>query len=781
MAVEKNEIPEIAEDETVELDQGQPIIDEAVEEVTVEGEEPEMEDRPQDDFNANLAETMDERTLSRMASELISEYKKDKESRKDWEQAYIKGLDLLGVKYQEVTRPFKGASNVTHPLLAESVTQFQAQAYKELVPSDGPVRTQIVGLQTPPIEQQATRVKDYMNYMLMEKMEEYTTDMDQMLFYLPLSGSTFKKVYYDSLLRRPVSKFVPAEDIVVPYYASDLKDSDRITHVQRMTENEVLKQMAAGFYREVELASTSEEPTDNVQKKINELEGIKRTGDDSLNTILEMHVDLHLDDYEKFDSRAKNIKIPYVVTIDEGSGEILSIYRNYRPDDPTYQRIEYFAHFKFLPGLGFYGFGLTHMIGGLSQAATQSLRQLIDAGTLKNLPAGFKSRGIRVRDDDQPIQPGEFRDVDAPGGNIRDQFFNLPFTEPSTTLFNLLGFLVQAGQKFAAITDNNIGNDAQNRAVGTTVAMMERGSRVMSGVHKRCYYAMKMEFKILARIMQEYLPPEYPYDVYGGPRVIKAQDFDDRVDILPVADPNIMSMAQRVMLAQTQLQVASSNPAIHNIHEAYRRVYEALGTKQIDSLLKPPPPPPEPRDPAKENARALQMQLLTAFEFQDHDAHIAAHMAFMQSRMVQINPQVYALLQSHISDHVSFKAKIEVSEQIMQDPNMMQLQQVDPQQFQIQVDKAIATAVAEITEQLVRGEMQQAAGKQDPLVRLKQQEIDLRAMDLQRKEKETQLKAEMDMRQEAARLDFQYDKLREQSEQSDERLDVARQKIQSKN
>jgi hypothetical protein len=779
MAVEKNEIPEIAEDETVELDQGQPIIDEAVEEVTIEGEEPE-EERPQDDFNANLAETMDERTLSRMASELISEYKKDKESRKDWEQAYIKGLDLLGVKYQEVTRPFKGASNVTHPLLAESVTQFQAQAFKELVPSDGPVRTQIIGLQTPPIEQQATRVKDYMNYMLMEKMEEYTTDMDQMLFYLPLSGSTFKKVYYDSLLRRPVSKFVPAEDIVVPYYASDLKDSDRITHIQRMTENEVLKQMAAGFYREVELASTSEEPTDNVQKKINELEGIKRTGDDALNTILEMHVDLHLDDYEKFDSRAKNIKIPYVVTIDEGSGEILSIYRNYRPDDPTYQRIEYFAHFKFLPGLGFYGFGLTHMIGGLSQAATQSLRQLMDAGTLKNLPAGFKSRGIRVRDDDQPIQPGEFRDVDAPGGNIRDQFFNLPFTEPSTTLFNLLGFVVQAGQKFAAITDNNIGNDAQNRAVGTTVAMMERGSRVMSGVHKRCYYAMKMEFKILARIMQEYLPPEYPYDVYGGPRVIKAQDFDNRVDILPVADPNIMSMAQRVMLAQTQLQVASSNPAIHNIHEAYRRVYEALGTKQIDSLLKPPPPPPEPRDPAKENARALQMQFLTAFEFQDHDAHIAAHMAFMQSRMVQINPQVYALLQSHISDHVSFKAKIEVSEQIMQDPNMMQLQQVDPQQFQIQVDKAIATAVAEITEQLVKGEMQQAAGKQDPLVRLKQQEIDLRAMDLQRKEKETQLKAEMDMRQEAARLDFQYDKLTQQSEQSNERLDVARQKIQAK-
>ena len=776
MAIENNNETLTEEDKIEETVVEQP--DGLPPEVMVEGEE-EIEERPQDDFNANLAENMDERVLKDMANELTQEYKKDKLSRKEWEDAYIKGLDLLGTRYQEVTKPFKGASGVTHPLLAESVTQFQAQAYKELVPSDGPVRTQVIGLQTPQTEQQAERVKDYMNYLLMEEMEEYTTDMDQMLFYLPLSGSTFKKIYYDALLDRPVSKFIPAEDLVVPYYSSDLKDCERITHVIKMTQNEVIKKQAAGFYRDIELIESDSEP-DDVQKKLHQLEGIKRTGDDYLHTILEMHVDLNLDDYENFDDKAKKIKIPYIVTVDEGSGEILSIYRNYRPDDITYSRIEYFVHFKFLPGLGFYGFGLTHMIGGLSQAATQSLRQLIDAGTLKNLPAGFKSRGIRVRDDDQPIQPGEFRDVDAPGGNIRDQFFNLPFTEPSITLYNLLGFVVQAGQKFAAITDNNIGNDAQNRAVGTTVAMMERGSRVMSGVHKRCYYAMKMEFKILARIMQEYLPPEYPYDVYGGPRVIKAQDFDNRVDILPVADPNIMSMAQRVMLAQTQLQVASSNPAIHNIHEAYRRVYEALGTKQIDSLLKPPPPPPEPRDPAKENARALQMQFLTAFEFQDHDAHIAAHMAFMQSRMVQINPQVYALLQSHISDHVSFKAKIEVSEQIMQDPNMMQLQQVDPQQFQIQVDKAIATAVAEITEQLVRGEMQQAAGKQDPLVRLKQQEIDLRAMDLQRKEKETQLKAEMDMRQEAARLDFQYDKLTQQSEQSNERLDVARQKIQAK-
>ena len=775
MAVENNNETLTEEDKIEETVVEQP--DGLPPEVIVEGEE-EVEERPQDDFNANLAEAMDERTLKDMARELADEYKKDKLSRKEWEEAYIKGLDLLGTRYQEVTKPFKGASGVTHPLLAESVTQFQAQAYKELVPSDGPVRTQVIGLQTPQTEQQADRVKDYMNYLLMEEMEDYTTDMDQMLFYLPLSGSTFKKIYYDALLDRPVSKFVPAEDLVVPYFASDLKDSERITHVIKMTKNEVVKKQAAGFYRDIELTESDSEP-DDVQKKLNQLEGIKRTGDDYLHTILEMHVDLNLDDYEDFDDRAKKIKIPYIVTIDEGSGEILSIYRNYRPNDITYSRIEYFVHYKFLPGLGFYGFGLTHMIGGLSLAATQSLRQLIDAGTLKNLPAGFKSRGIRVRDDDQPIQPGEFRDVDAPGGNIRDQFFNLPFTEPSVTLYNLLGFVVQAGQKFAAITDSNIGNDVQNRAVGTTVALMERGSRVMSGVHKRCYYAMRLEFKILARICGESLPPEYPYDVYGGPRTIKAQDFDNRVDILPVADPNIMSMSQRVTLAQTQLQIASSNPQMHNLHEAYRRVYEALGTKQIEAILKPPPKQPEPLDPAKENARSLQMQLLTAFEFQDHDAHLQAHMAFMQSRMVQINPQVYALLQSHISDHISFKAKNEVKQMVMQNPEMAQMAQQDPQQFEIMFEAEVARVAARITQELVQSEMA-SQNKEDPLIKLKQQEIDLRAMDLQRKVEETKFKADQDNQRAAQRLEYDYDKLAQQDSQSDERLEIARDKIRQK-
>jgi chaperonin GroES len=776
MAVEKQnpETTDILEEEIQDSPEGvRPEVD-----VEVEGEEEVVEERPQDDFNANLAESMDERTLKEMGSDLVEEYKKDRTSRKEWEDAYIKGLDLLGTRYQEVTKPFKGASGVTHPLLAEAVTQFQAQAYKELVPSDGPVRTQVIGLQTPATEQQADRVKDYMNYLLMEEMEDYTTDMDQMLFYLPLSGSTFKKIYFDALQDRPVSKFIPAEDLVVPYYASDLKDCERITHVIKMTENEVTKKMAAGFYRDIDLIDSSTEP-DSIQKKLNELEGVKGTGADYLNTILEMHVDLNLDDFEDFDDKAKKIKIPYIVTVDEGSGEVLSIYRNYKPDDPTYSRTEYFVHYKFLPGLGFYGFGLTHMIGGLSQAATQALRQLIDAGTLKNLPAGFKARGIRVRDDDQPIQPGEFRDVDAPGGNIRDQFFNLPFTEPSPTLYNLMGFVVQAGQKFAAITDSGVGNDTQNRAVGTTMALMERGSRVMSGVHKRCYYAMRLEFKILARICGESLPPEYPYDVYGGPRNIKQTDFDRRVDILPVADPNIMSMAQRVTLAQAQLQIAQSNPEMHNLHEAYRRVYEALGTKTIDQILKPPAKQPEPLDPAKENARALQMKLLTAFEFQEHDAHLAAHMAFMQSRMVQINPQVYALLQSHISDHVSFKAKAQVKAMIMQNPEMAQMAQQDPQQFEIMFEAEVAKVAAQITQELVQSEMA-SQNKEDPLIKIKQQEIDLRAMDLQRKVEETKFRADQENQRASDRLMFDYDRLEQQDDQSDDRLQVAREKMNKK-
>jgi hypothetical protein len=751
-------------------------INEEAEVVVETPEDEEVLEEEQEDPNAfydNLAETMDERTLGRLSSQLIQDYKKDKVSRADWEQTYTNGLELLGFKYQDQTRPFQGASGVTHPLLAEAVTQFQAQAYKELLPSEGPVRTQVVGARTPETENQAQRVQDFMNYMIMEKMEEYTPEFDQLLFYLPLSGSTFKKVYYDEIMQRAVSKFVPAEDLVVPYYATDLKDCERITHLVKMSENEVLKKQKAGFYRDVELIPKQPEKNP-IQDKLNELEGVKASGQtDYQYNILEMHVDLDLDEYEMDDSE-KNIKVPYIVTIDEGSQQILSIYRNYSPEDEMMRRKEYFVHYKFLPGLGFYGFGLIHMIGGLSRGATSALRQLLDAGTLANLPAGFKSRGIRIRDDDQPFQPGEFRDVDAPGGNIKDQFQILPFKEPSGTLFQLLGFVVQAGQRFAAIADMQMGEDSQNRAVGTTIALLERGSRVMSAIHKRCYYAMRQEFRLLSKIFSEYLPPVYPYAVYGADRAVKIQDFDDRVDVIPVADPNIFSMSQRVTLANENLKIAMSNPQMHNLHEAYRRVYEALGTRQIDTLLKPQEMP-VPKDPATENAEALQMKLLKAYPEQDHDAHIAAHRAFMGTRMVQINPMVYALLQGHISDHVAMKAHGEVGAMIQEDPNMQIMQQQDPQGFKIQFDSMVAKRVAEITTMLAQEEA--GAQKPDPLVQLKQRELDLKAMDMQRKAMETQQDFDIKESQFDEKLDIEKMKVENQEQQSDNRLQVARDKL----
>ena len=753
------------------------------EEATVTFEDPENEveeEATEQDFYANIAEDMDERVLSQLSSDLIADYQKDRESRKDWEDGYLKGLDLLGFKYVEQNRPFRGAAGVTHPLLAEAVTQFQAQAYKELLPSDGPVKTQVLGLKTDATNEQANRVKDFMNYMIMEKMEEYTPEFDQMLFYLPLAGSTFKKVYYDAMLERAVSKFVPAEDLVVPYYATDLKEAPRITHVLKQSENDLLKKMASGFYREIELLKPQEKDN-KIQDKYRELEGTKKVeSDDMMYTVLELHVDLDLSDYiSDNEEDSLGIKIPYIVTIEESSREVLSIYRNYTEGDTKFVRKDYFTHFKFLPGLGFYGFGLIHMIGGLSRTATAALRQLLDAGTLSNLPAGFKSRGMKVRDDDQPIQPGEFRDVDAPGGNIRDQFQLLPFKEPSQTLFNLMGFCVDAGRRFALTTDTAVGEGNQAAAVGTTIALMERGSRVMSAIHKRCYYAMRQEFKLLSKIIAEYLPPEYPYAVYGADRIIKSLDFDNRVDILPVADPNIFSMAQRVTLAQTQLQIAQTNPQLHNLHEAYTRVYEALGTKQIPELLKPEVKP-VPKDPAIENAEALQMQMAQAFPDQDHDAHIAAHSAFLRTRMVQINPPVYALLQGHISQHVSFKAQKEVMAMMQQNQQMMMMAQQNPQQFQIMLDSEVAKRIAQLTSELVQAEMQSDGTKQDPLIMLKQRELDLRAMDMQRRAQTDALRINNQDEQFEDRLDFDKVKLETQDEQSDERLEVAREKMNIK-
>jgi hypothetical protein len=775
MAIEKNNIEPSLEDQLMET----PDPSAVGEEVTIieEGAETTADEQePEFNFAENIAERLSDNEARRLADDLIADYRNDVSSRTEWEDTITKGLDLLGVKYNPLNRPFKGASGVTHPMLNEACVQFQAQAYKELLPPDGPVRAQIVGSPTPEKEQQASRVKDYMNYLLMEKMEEYTTDVDQMLYYLPLTGSTFKKVYYDEILDRPVSKYIHPRDLVVPYYATDLSECERITQVMQMTENEILKKMKLGIYLDLELQEPQPNETRS-QKKINELEGIKPTYNELLYDVLEMHVDLDLEEYTSdVPKKEKNVRVPYIVTVVESTGQVLSIYRNFRADDPKYNRIEYFVHFKFLPGLGFYGFGLLHMIGGLTRTATEALRQLLDAGTLSNLPAGFKSRGMRVRDDDQPIQPGEFRDVDAPGGNIKDQFQLLPFKEPSQTLFALLNFVVASGQRFAAIADLQVGEGNQQAAVGTTIALLEKGSRVMSAIHKRCYYAMKQEFKILARICNESLPPEYPYDVYGGERVIKALDFDDRIDVLPMADPNLFSMAQRVTLAQTQLQIAQSNPQMHNIYEAYRRVYESLGTKNIDMLLMMPQLP-QPTDPAKENSEALKMQLLQVFAEQDHDAHIQAHTIFMQTRMVQINPQVYALMQSHISEHISFKATLEVQQMVLQDARLQMMAQQDPQAMQVLVNNMIAQKVVEHTAQLQQMEAQVNNQQQDPLIRLKQQEIDLRAMDLQRKAQEAQMKEQGQFTRQEAELALDIERLKSQEEAQANRLDVAKAKL----
>ena len=737
--------------------------------------EPLPEEGEQENFYANLAEKIDEQELKKIGAQLVTEVNYDRTSREDWVQGYVKGLDLLGFKYQSLTRPFIGASGVTHPLLAESVTQFQAQAIKELLPSSGPVRTEVIGAETEEKIQQAQRVKDFMNYMLMDKMEEYTPDFDQMLFYLPLAGSAFKKVYYDELMQRAVSKFIPAEDLVVPYNATDLQDAQRITQIVKMNLNELKKMQITGMYLDIDLPKPYYSQSD-AKDKVNELEGISPTPEtaEDMYNIIEVHTFLDLPGYEE----EGNIKVPYIVTIDEDSQQVLSIYRNYSPDDPIKKRKNYFVHFKFLPGLGFYGFGLIHMIGGLSRTATSALRQLLDAGTLSNLPAGFKSRGMRIRDDSEPLQPGEFRDVDAPGGNIKDQFQLLPFKEPSATLFNLLNYCVESGKRFASIADMQVGDMSQQAPVGTTMALLERGSKVMSAIHKRCYYAMKQEFKILAQVFADYLPPEYPYDVYGGERTIKAQDFDKKVDVIPVADPDIFSMTQRIQVAQAELQLAQTNPQMHNIHEAYRRMYEALGVKNINGILKPPPEPPRPLDPAIENTGALQMVLPKAFPQQDHDAHIATHIAFMMGKMVQMNPQVYALLQGHLMEHVSLKIKQQVLTDFQSDPAMLQLQQSDEDAFAIEFDSEVAKRQAKMTQELAQMEMQfDSQNAQDPLIDLKQQELDIKNMDMERKAAEQAEKMNFERNKFSAQQTLQEDKLNLNEELGKKRINLAEAKL----
>ena len=698
-------------------------------------------------FDGNLADFMDADVLTNISSELRQSYEDDKGSRQQWEEAYTKGLDLLGLNYNERSQPFQGASGVTHPLLAESVTQFQAQAYKELLPASGPVRAQVIGLATKEKEDQAQRVAEFMNYQMMHVMEEYDPELDQMLFYLPLSGSTFKKVYYDSNLGRAVSKFVPSEDLVVPYSATNLEECERVTHVLKRTENDIKKMQVTGFYRDIPL-QPSEEDQNKVEEKERKLSGIEKNSyKDDQYTLLEMHVDLDIEGFEHPDG----IKLPYIVTIDEGSSEVLSVYRNYSQEDSLYKKQQYFVHYKFMPGLGFYGLGLIHMIGGLSRTATAALRQLIDAGTLANLPAGFKARGLRVADDDQPIQPGEFRDVDAPSGDLRAGLLPLPYKGADPTLFQLLGFCVQAGKEFATVADQKLGDAANAGApVGTTMALMERGMRVMSAIHKRMHYAQRIEFKLLARIFSQSLPPVYPYEVQGDLQTLKASDFDERIDIIPVSDPTIFSMSQRITLAQTQLQLAQAAPEMHNMYEAFRRMYSAMGVQNIEAIL-PAPSGPQPLDPGQENATALSGGALTAFRKQNHNAHIDAHRAFFSSALVKTNPQTMMILQSHIAEHVALQAREEVEQEMQKELEEMQAKaggQIPPEQqneMQELLESKIAERVVQMTEQMVTEEQQMMGEQgQDPLIELKQQEINLKAQDLQRKAAADEAKVAMD-------------------------------------
>jgi hypothetical protein len=724
----------------------------------------------------NLADILPEDILEPIGNDMVNNYMDYKSSRKDWEQTYIQGLDLLGFKYENRTEPFQGASGATHPVLAEAVTQFQAQAYKELLPADGPVRTDIIGVDSPPVQEQANRVKDYMNYILMDQMQEYEPEFDQMLFHLPLAGSTFKKVYYDQLLGRAVSKFIPAEDLIVPYTATSLDDAESIIHVLKVSENDLRKQQVNGFYSDVDLGPPNTDQKDELEQKERELSGTRKTGkQDDVYTLLECHVNLDLEGFEDVgpDGEQTGIKLPYIVTVEEGSRQVLSIKRNYAPEDIKKQKIQYFVHFKFLPGLGFYGFGLIHMIGGLSRTATSALRQLLDAGTLSNLPAGFKQRGVRVRDEASPIQPGEFKDVDAPGGSLRDAFFPLPYKEPSQTLLQLMGIVVGAGQRFAAIADMQVGDGNQQAAVGTTIALLERGSRVMSAIHKRLFAAMKKEFKLLGKVIAQYLPPEYPYDVVGGARTIKQVDFDDRIDIVPVADPNIFSTSQRITMAQTELQLAQSNPQIHNLYNAYRKMYEAIGVKDINKIL-PPPAPIQPVDPSVEHINALSGKPFQAFPNQDHRAHITAHLNFMSTNMVRNNPMMMAAIQKNILEHISLMAQeqvqLEFREQMMQ---MQMLQQQAPtnpqaaqqlQQLSLVIEARKAVLIAEMTEDYMKEEKKITSQfDSDPLLKLKSREVDLRAMENERKKQNDEAQQEIARARLLQQKDISEDKL-EQNE-----------------
>ena len=711
-----------------------------------------MDSDQQTEFNDNLAEFLDSSTLSEISSQVLTNFQNDLDSREDWYETFKDGLELLGIQNDPRSEPFEGASGVYHPLLAEAVTHFQAQAYKELLPANGPVDTKVMGASSDPKAMQANRVKDFMNYQLLYKMEEYDPEMDQMLFFLPLAGSAFKKCYFDPAIGRIVSRFIKAEDLVVPYSATDLHTSPRITHRMSMTENDLLKLQLSGFYIDTDMnAPMYGGDNDSVQSKIDEIDGVTRTGDQHDFTLLECHTELDIEGFEHTNSEGEptGLALPYIVTVCKDTNDVLAVRRNYVETDPMRKKVEYFTHFKFLPGLGFYGFGLIHMIGGVTKSATAILRQLIDAGTLANLPAGFKARGLNIQRSDDPVQPGEWRDVDTPGGTIRDAFMPLPYKEPSPTLANLLGLLVESGQRFASVMEQNTGDGNSEAPVGTTVALLEKGQKVISSIHKRMHYAQRTEFKILKRLFGEYLPPEYPYQVQGAQQTVFAEDFNNSVDVIPVCDPNIFSTTQRIILAQTQLQMAQSAPQLHNMKEAFRKMYIALNIKDIDDILIPDIPP-APKDPIQENMDAAMSMPLKAFIQQNHDAHIQAHVAFMQNPQNQQNPQVTGGLQAHIQEHQALKYRMQVEEMLGQQG--MQLPQPGPDgqmpQLPPEMESQIAMAAAQVTQEIT-GQAQalaqaQAAQQQDPAREMFDAQMDLELEKLKQRDRDSERKAQLE-------------------------------------
>ena len=779
---EESRNDQIANAAQILVDEEQVLIDEEI----LEPEPPLM------NFNANLVDFIDESTLQKISSDLLSSIKSDKQSRSEWERTYTDGLKYLGMKFDESrSQPFEGSSGVIHPILAEAVTQFQAQAYKEMLPPKGPVKTEIIGARTIETEDQAERVQEFMNYYIMNVMSDYDPELDMLLFYLPLAGSAFKKVYFDSVTGKAVSKFIPPEDLIVPYEASDISSAERITHAISMSLNEVKKQQLTGFYANVEINDETYDSESEIEKAIDDIQGVEPSYKEDRNrTIYEIHTVLDIEGFEDLDAEGQptGLKLPYIITIDEDSSTVLSIRRNYLETDPLKNKINYFVQYKFLPGLGFYGLGLSHMIGGLSKASTSILRQLIDSGTLANLPAGFKARGMRIRDEDEPLQPGEFRDIDTTGGSLRENLIPLPIKEPSSVLMQLLGLLVDSGKRFAAIADMNVGDMNQAMPVGTTVALLERGTKVMSAIHKRLHYAQKIEFQILSKVFAEYLPPVYEFAVGFGSQEIKSQDFDGRIDVIPVSDPNIFSQSQRVTLAQELLQMVQSAPEVHGpmgIYEAYRRMYSALGVDNVDNLLQPPPDmTPRPIDAGIENSGLLLGQPAQAFEQQNHQAHVEAHRSLFLTSVVQENPQIQSLIISHCMQHLQFLSAQLAVEQIPEETQLriqeiqMQMQQVTPQeaqqigeQIQMILDQFSAPIMAELTNNFLQS-IGQGSGE-DPLVEIRKTELALKDKELDLDANKFVAKQEQRAQEKLLDADLQKQRIDVQKTIADDKLELA--------